>query len=532
MRRFALFTLALALLSSGTASGECPRPLSRQEIRAHLRFLADDLLEGRGVGTRGDLLTQAYLETSLAASGLAPAFPDGFRQPVRLRRVQPDPELELEFAGGADAVSRLGVGEQLLALMPLPDRQGELRGELLFAGYGISAPQWGWDDFKDVDVAGKILMVLVNEPGRDRPDLFEGRALTWHGRWVAKLEEAARRGALGVLLIHTTEDAGYSWDVVRNSWSGAAFFDAEAPAPSPLRGWIRNDAARGVLASAGLDLGALRAAAESPDFRPVATGLTVTARGHCPIDTVVTANVAGVVPGRGEAPRRTVVVSAHHDHFGISTPEHGDAIYNGALDNGSALALLLSLARAVADRPDPLAADVLFLAPAAEEEGMLGSAAFVRRSPVPRERILADLNLEMTWVWGPTRDLIAIGGDRSELGAVIAEVAHRHGLVMAPEQAPEQGFFFRSDQLSFARAGIPAVWIDCGETLADGRDARDLRRRYRESAYHHPSDEVEPGWDLGGTVQLGNVLLDLLATLDAHQGPLAWTSPGGASVAR
>lgn len=163
---------------------------------------------------------------------------------------------------------------------------------------------------------------------------------------------------------------------------------------------------------------------------------------------------------------------------------------------------------------------------------MLGSAAFVRRSPVPRERILADLNLEMTWVWGPTRDLLAIGGDRSELGAVITEVAHRHGLVMAPEQAPEQGFFFRSDQLSFARSGIPAVWIDCGETLADGRDARDLRRRYRESAYHHPSDEVEPGWDLGGTVQLGNVLLDLLATLDAHPGPLAWTAPGGESVAR
>jgi hypothetical protein len=526
MRGRAAFAMLLAALLAAGAFAECPRPLSRAEIAAHLRLLSDDLLEGRGIGTRGDLLTQAYLETAMASSGLEPAFADGFRQAVQLRRVEPDPGLVLTISGRGGPARRMGIGEQLIALLPLPQRQGELSGQLLFAGYGIESKEWAWDDYKDVDVTGKILMVLVNEPGRDRADLFEGPALTWHGRWVAKLEEAARRGALGVLLVHTTADAGYSWAVVHNSWSGAAFFDPGDAEPTALRGWIAEDAARSVLEMAGLDFSALRAAAELPSFRPVATGLQVTVRGNCPIDTVVTANVAGVVRGRGEAPRRTLVVSAHHDHFGIATPEHGDAIYNGAIDNGSALALLLALARAEADRPVPLAADVLFLAPGAEEEGMLGSRAFLRRSPVPVDQILADLNLEMTWVWGRTRDLVAIGGAKSELGTVIAEVAHRHGLGIGPEPAPEQGFFFRSDQLSFARAGVPAAWIDCGETLADGSDASALRRAYRESAYHRPDDEFDPSWDLGGAVQLGDVLLDLLATLDAHPGPLDWTSPG------
>lgn len=519
MRRGLLLTAAVGLAITATAADPLP---SRAEIAAHIRFLADDLLEGRGIGTRGDRLTQAYLEAALAAAGAAPAFGPSYRQPVPLLRVDPDPGLVLEMAKEGAAPRRLAAGEEVVALLTPSHAGGAVAAELVFAGYAIESGRWRWDDFKDADLEGAMLLVLVNEPGRDRGDLFDGPALTWHGRWTAKLEEGARRGAAGVLLVHTDADAGYGWTVVRNSWSGPAFFDPGDLSPCPVRGWVRESAVAEVLAAAGLDLEQLRADAERRDFRPRPTGIRVTVSGRCPTTTVETANVAGVVRGGGGGATRTLVISAHHDHLGIGRPENGDEIYNGAVDNGSALALMLALARAVADRAVPLASDVLFLAPAAEEEGLLGSRAFLRGPPVPIDRIAANLNLEMTHVWGRTRDLVAIGGELSELGGMIARVAARHDLAVVPEPAPEQGYFFRSDQLSFARAGVPAVWIDCGPTLVEPDPAGDPRRRYRETAYHRPDDEFDPGWTLAGTVQLGAVVLDLLEALDRSPEPPSW----------
>ncbi len=522
MTRAALAVVVAGLTAAPAAAGG---ELTRGELAAHIRFLSDDLLEGRGIGTRGDRLAQAYLEAVLASAGAEPAFGPSYRQPVSLVEVEPDPALTLELLPPVGAAIRPAIGDQAVALLT-PSHRGEaVEGELVFAGYAIDSERWGWDDFKGADLAGTVLLVLVNEPGRTRADLFEGPALTWHGRWTAKLEEGALRGAAGVLLVHSDADAGYGWTVVRNSWSGPAFFDPGDSPPCPLRGWVRETAARRALAAASLDLDTLRAAAERRDFRPRPTGIRVRVSGRCPSRTVETANVGGIVRGRGNGTARTVVVSAHHDHLGIGRAEDGDAIYNGAIDNGSALALMLALARALAARPTPLADDVLFLAPAAEEEGLLGSRAFLRSPPVPVERIVADLNLEMTHVWGRTRDLIAIGGPHSELGDEIARAALRHGLTVVPEPAPEQGFFFRSDQLSFARAGIPAVWIDCGETLEVETEPEAPRRRYRDTGYHRPSDEFDPAWPLAGTIQLGEVILDLIEALDARSEPPSW-KPG------
>ncbi len=495
---------ALAAPPSGTAE---PRPITRQEIAAHLKFLSRDLLEGRGVGTRGGRLAESY------------------RQELELRRVVPDPAMTLVAEGKSGTLSLGMLGTDFVATFPKPETKGRVEADLVFAGYGIEAPPWQWDDFKGVDVKGKVLLVLAGEPGGDAPALFEGKALTYFGRWTTKFEMAARRGAAGVLLVHSVAGAGYSWDVVRNGWTRGSSFDPGRKDLLDLLGWLSEAKAGELLRKAGLDLAALRKSAETRAFRPVPLGLKVVASARPTYETARTANVAGVVRcGKPGAP--VVVVSAHHDHLGVGNPENGDAIYNGAIDNGSALAAMLALSRFFAERT-PGGVDLLFLAPAAEEEGLIGSAYFARNPPVPSARIAADFNLEMTAVWGEAKDLVAIGARHSELQDVIETVAKRHGMAVTPEANPEQGFFFRSDQFSFARAGIPGAWIDLGDDLA-GKPAgtgKALRDAYRTGRYHHPNDEFDPAWELTGTVQLSGLLTEMVDEIDRRGGRIAW-KPG------
>jgi Zn-dependent M28 family amino/carboxypeptidase len=502
--------------------------VTTEEIAAHIRFLSHDLLEGRGIGSRGGALAELYLENTLQMYGLEPAFGDSYRQEVRLRGSAPDTGASMEFLGPGGERLSATFGDDYVVVFPFEAERHEVEAELVYVGYGIVSDVWKWDDYKDFDVRGKVLVMHVNEPRPDLPELFEGKALTFLGRWVYKYQEAARHGAAGALLIHATEDAGYDWTVVRNSWSGETFFVPGTPDILPLQSWISGETAESVMAMAGMDLETLRAKAQERDFRPVPLGVKVRIAAQPAYREISTWNIAGVV--RGSAPpdnSKAIVFSAHHDHLGVGQEIEGDGIYNGAIDNGSALAALLTLARVCGLHPGALKHDLIFFACAAEEEGLLGSDYFARNPPVPAERIVANLNFEMTNVWGKTDDMIAIGARHSDLHDIITRVAAGHGMTISPESAPEQGYFFRSDQFSFARAGIPSVWIDCGESIRGKPEGfgSALRQRYRANTYHRPSDEFDPAWELTGTRQLLRLCVDILLDIDARTEPVNW-KPG------
>ena len=524
-RASSLLLLLLSVFASAPAPGiEGVPAVTPSELGAHLRFLASDLLEGRAPGTRGDLLTQAYIEASFRVSGLEPAFGQAYRQDVPIRLVTPDPKTTLEFVGAAGNASAGRFGDDFVIGFPRPESAGRVVADVVFGGFGIEAKEWSWDDYKGADVKGKVLVLLAGEPGGDDPALFAGKTLTHHGRWRTKLEVAARHGAAGVLFVYTREGAGYGWEVVRNGWTRPVAY-APSNGGLVLEGWLSENAAAQAARAAGLQHGELRAAANRRDFRPQPLALRVDARGLAKYENVVSGNVAGIVRGKGPAGTAPVVVlSAHHDHLGIGTPENGDSVYNGAMDNGSALAILLGLARRLGARAGELPVDLLFVAPAAEEAGLLGSERFVKESPVPLSRMAACLNLEMSAVWGPARDLVAIGASESALGAVVEAVAKREGLGVSPEPAPDQGFFYRSDQYSFARAGVPGIWIDLGDDLVGTPAGTGLARReeYRAKRYHHPQDEFDPAWELTGTAQLARVVELLVEEIGARGGKIPW----------
>lgn len=527
MRR-ATTALALALTLAATPSRPARAadagPVTPAELGAHLRFLADDLLEGRAPGTRGDRLAQAYVESVFRANALSPAFGASFRQDVPIRLVTPDPKTSLAWTGAAAAAPAGRFGEDFVLAFPRPEAAGNVAADVVFAGFGIEAKEWGWDDFKGADVKGKVLLLLSGEPGGDDPALFGGKALTHHGRWRTKLEVAARRGAAGVLFVHAREGAGYGWEVVRNGWTRAVAYDPAAAGLS-LEGWLTEAEAARAVRAGGVALESLRSSAAKREFLPIPLALRVEAHGTPKYEAVVSANVAGVVAGKGPAGAApVVVVSAHHDHLGIGTAEDGDAIYNGAMDNGSALAVLLALARRIGARAGELPVDVLFLAPAAEEAGLLGSELFAKLPPVPLARLAANLNLEMAAVWGPARDVVAIGASESALGDVVAAVAKRQGLKVGPEPAADQGFFYRSDQYSFARVGVPGVWIDLGDDLVDTPPGTGLARReeYRARRYHRPGDSFDPRWELTGTAQLARLVELAIEEIGARGGKVPW----------
>ncbi len=518
-----LSAAGLAALVSATTVAQGPSPLAfpTPMFEGHLRFLADDLLEGRAIGSRGGRLAAAYIEAVFRGAGLQPGYPEGFRQPVVMNAFAPDPRAALAYrAAGAEVA--LAPGDHFVATnFGLPD--GRLRAKPLFVGYGISAPREGWDDYKGSAVAGRLLIALVNEPGRDDPARFRGRALTAHGRWRTKLELAARRGAAAMLLVHTDEDAGYAWDVVRNSWSGEAFRLADDPTVLPLAGWLREPDARALLAAAGLDLEELRRRAERSDFTPAEVPVEVSVNAARSVRSVEGANVVGVLPGRSPV---AVLLSAHYDHLGVGREVGGDAVYNGAVDNGTALAALLALAQVYGRTPPDSHPTLVFAAVDAEEEGLLGSVAYTRRPAIPLPNTLAAINFEMSNAWGRTRDVIAIGAEHSSLGELLGAVLARTGLRLAPEPVPEQGYFFRSDQYAFAQAGVPAIWLD-GGTDYENRPAgwgEAVRRAYRETDYHRPSDEVKGEFDLSGLAQLAEITTALIAEI-AARGRVDWLAP-------
>ncbi|MBV9774749.1 MAG: M28 family peptidase, partial [Gemmatimonadetes bacterium] len=392
--------------------------------------------------------------------------------------------------------------------------------ELVFVGYGASAPEYRWDDFKDVDVRGKVLLVLVNDPPAPagEPNLFGGRAMTYYGRWPYKFEEAERHGAVGALIVHTTERAGYPWHTVVGSWAKEQRMlprDPKLPAPLQFRGWITDDAAKQVLSQAGLSLDDLVRRASSRDFRPVPTGITMDVAFRNQVQHLKSENVVGTL--RGSDPRLSsqyVAFSAHWDHLGIGPAVNGDSIYNGALDNASGVADLLAVARAAAQRPRPRRS-LLFVFVTAEESGLLGSEFYARNPTVPIGSIVANLNMDGGNLLGRVNDLRVLGDTKSSLGPQLAALVRPRGMRISPEEHPERGAFYRSDHFAFAKAGVPAVSIGEGSDFV-GRPkgwGAEQEEEYTAKHYHQPSDEYRPDLDLTGAVQLAQVVLDFGRTL-------------------
>ncbi len=497
------------LFTQGPVAEIASQQIDEPTLRAHLRYLSDDLLEGRGTGTRGGLLAARYIAAQFESLGLDPAAPGGsFLQSVALQGKTTDPASLLLFQGGKGESLDLAFGRDFVAGSDLSQPTIPVTGDLVFVGYGIHAPEQGWDDYQGIDVQGKILVMLVNEPppSAAEPLLFEGAALTYYGRWTYKFEEAQRRGAAGVLLIHTNQSAGYGWEVVRNSWTGEQFSLATAQAEKALRlkGWIAEEPARRLLRLAGTDLDRLRQAASQRGFTPVPlTGRLATTL-QTEVRRVAAPNVVALFRGSDPTLRQQVVVyTAHWDHLGIRPDQPGDNIYNGAIDNASGVAGLIALARAYAALPVRPKRSILFLATTAEEQGLLGSEFYLQSPLVPLDQTIACLNLDSLNVLGTTADVVPLGATYSTLDSLVATVAREVNLTISPDESPEQGRFFRSDHFPFVKRGIPSISLLAGQNVV-GQTREWVAQQRAEIArtrYHQPGDEYSPQWDLSGLIQ-------------------------------
>src|SRR5881296_97477 len=526
------WSFAAAMISFGCAgaSGSTATPatldapipaVSTPAMDAHLKYLADDLLEGRAPATRGGRLAAKYIAAQFEALGLEPAANDGsYFQPVALVGMTPRPSL---VWGKGGATRPLVFLDDFVAWAERPESHIVADGEVVFVGYGIEAKEWRWDDYKDVDVRGKVLLMLVNDPGLQDSTIFNGRALTYYGRWTYKLEEAARRGALGAILVHTPESATYGWDVVRGSWSVEQFkLDRPAAQSIAFAAWVTHDAAQAALARAGLNLDSLTRGAAHREFRPVSTGVHVAVDVKSELRHVRSENVVAKLAGGDPAlARQAVLVTAHWDHKGIGPVVNGDSIYNGAEDNASGIAAMLSVAQTLVQAEARPRRSVLFIATTAEESGLLGSEGYTRDPLVPLDQTAAVINLDVVNVRGATRDIDALGVDRSTLGPMFEAAARAESLSVV-HHPDVRGSFYRSDHFPFAKAGVPAVAIEPGRDFV-GRPAgwgEEQAARYNRERYHQPGDEYSATFTYAGMAQEVRVALRLaLAVANAPTMP-------------
>ncbi len=501
-------------------SGTAVKPITAEEIEAHIRFLSDDLLEGRSVGTQGLALAALYQENFFRGLGLEPLFGKSFRQAFDLKGSQPDRNASLEVFSDEVTIG-YRIHEDFVVNSQREDCPEGVEGELIYCGYFIQAPERNWDDIKGTDLKGKVLLVEINEPGNYPGGIFDGEEMTYYGRWTYKFEKASELGATGILIIHNTKGASYGWDVVRNSWSGERFFLPDRETKLFLQGWLHERAAEKALTVVGLNHEALLARAENDNFKPIPLGLKVRVRQKPSFRPVSVENVGGLIRAKkGRNKDRYIILSAHYDHLEKDPNKEGDQIYNGAVDNCSATATLLALARYYSGQPEKLKASLVFLAATAEEEGLLGSDYFARHLPFSQSSVLANLNFEMTNVWGETEDVYAIGAKHSDLDDYCRRAAENLGLRYIPERGGNFGFFFRSDQLSFARAGIPAVWLHEGITSKGKNKSYIVSKRdeYQRNKYHQVTDEIEEDWDLQGTIQIARWAREIISLLSGAKG--------------
>jgi len=488
---------------------------------AEVRTIAGDEFEGRGPGSVGDRKARAYLAERLAELGYEPLFAgSSYEQAVDIVGLNVRNAADLVFTATNGSSVRFVYGDQYMVMAGVQQPEIQVRdAEVVFVGYGIEAPEEDWNDFKGFDLENKILLMLNDDPDWN-PDLFGGERKLSYGRWDYKYASAARQGAAGAIIIHTTESAGYPWQVVRASNIGEQFELKAGDEPRTLfKGWLDLESSEALAALGGKKLADLVAAARSRDFQPVPLGVRTSLDLEVEVTSSATANVAGVLRGSDRA-AEMIVLSAHHDHFGIGEPDAtGDVIYNGALDNGVAIAQTLAVAGAFTALSERPRRSILVLFPAVEEQGILGSRLFANSGVVHPGRLVANINFELGNVWGRTRDVIIYGKGKSQLDDWLAAAAREQGRTTRGEQDVKAGWFYRSDQISFARIGVPAIWFKSGVDFI-GREAGWGEQQYADwitYRYHTPGDEVEDSWNLDGLTEdarLGFRLAAAIATAE------------------
>jgi Zn-dependent M28 family amino/carboxypeptidase len=489
-------------------TSESASPISEADLRSRIATLADDAFEGRAPATPGGIAASQWIADEMARIGLQPGYDGSYFQPVPLL------EVTLDTANSHFDISHDGeplglqMGSDIVYWTKRSAEEVTLEGsELVFVGYGVVAPEYSWNDYAGLDVEGKTVVMLVNDPGYARPDSgrFNGNAMTYYGRWTYKFEEAARQGAAGVILIHQTAPASYGWNVVFGSWTGSQLDLAREPGEgtfAAVESWLTESDARRLFELSGLDFDALTDAAADPGFTPVPMeGLTASATLRNTTRTLDSRNVVGVIPGTTR-PDEYVLYTAHWDHIGVrDVPEGEDGIFNGAVDNATGTAAILEIGEAfVANPPER---SVMILAVTAEESGLLGSAYYGENPIVPLEQTVGGINIDAILPTPRSHDVVVVGYGASELEHILAEAASEQGRHLVPDPNPEAGYFYRSDHISIAKRGVPMLYADGGEDLVEGgtEAGRDMAMDYRVNRYHAPPDEYSDDWNMDGIVQ-------------------------------
>ena len=476
-------------------------------VRRIIETLADDSMGGRAPATPGDLASRAYMAKTMAEFGLKPGGEGGsWEQLLGLVSVESQMPETWSFSADGGNVD-LAWDSQYIASSGVQEEAASVENaELVFVGYGITAPEEDWDDYKGLDVTGKVLVMLNNDP-EDDPNSFAGTKRLYYGRWTYKYESANRAGAAGAIIIHTDHSAGYGWNVIQSSWTGPAFqLPATGEPKMPLEAWVTEDAARELFTLGGQDLDALVAAAQKRDFQPVPLGVTTSIAFTNTIQRdAESANVLGLLPGSDpELADEVVIYTAHHDHLGVGAPDaNGDTIYNGARDNASGVASILAVAKAFQQMPEPPRRSVLFLMVGAEEQGLLGSKLYAENPTFHPGKIAANINLDATAIFGKTKDVAVIGRGKSNLEGLLEAAASKQDRIVVDEPFPDKGYYYRSDQFNFAKIGVPALYFKAG---TDSREhgvewGNEREDRWREQRYHQQADEIYEEWDFGGMIE-------------------------------
>lgn len=492
--------------AGNTPAENAAMEITEEFIREIIAEISSDGYEGRGPSSAGDVKARQYLALRLADLGLLPGAADGSWEQtfdlVGVHTHQPD---TWQFEDADNSLTIKQWDDYIISSGVQEDRSEVAESEVVFVGYGIQAPEFDWDDYAGVDVTGKVVLIMNNDPDWD-PELFAGETRLWYGRWDYKYQKAAAMGAAGAIIIHTTPSAGYPFQVLQNSGNGPQFELPANDAPrSQFTAWLVEDAARKLIAMAGQDLDELREAAYNRDFKPVPLGVTTSIAMDVDVSRVQSANVLGLIPGSDPVLKDEVVIySAHHDHLGIGPAnEDGDTIYNGALDNASGVAQVIAMARAFKALPAPPRRSVLIALVGAEEQGLIGSEWYAANPTFPPGKIAANLNYDGGNIWGETHDVTYIGLGKSSIDQIVELLSSEQGRVVKPDQFADRGYFYRSDQFSFAKIGVPAMYLDPGTDFIDrppewGKEQVDY---YTEVHYHQPSDEYDPNWNLEGMTE-------------------------------
>jgi Zn-dependent M28 family amino/carboxypeptidase len=513
-----LVLLSLILVICGLFAQNSSRPMSvhfppaaiaafqkidAERIRAHVRFLSHDLLEGRGTGQRGGDIAAEYIATQFALDGLKPAGDNGsYMQKVPMVGIALAPESTFSLVPAKGSARELKPLSEYVAHDETQQSNSTVNADLVYVGYGIEAPEYQWDDYKGVDVKGKVLLMLVNEPTSDDPKFFKGKALTYYGRWTYKYEQAARKGAVGAVLIHKTEMASYPWEVVRNSNSGEkSYLKLDGSPKLKVAAWIHLDPARELAAMSGMDIDKMMADAGSRDFRPVSLPVKLQAHMVSKVRPFESNNVIAMLPGSDSKMKtEAVMYTAHYDHLGVRPDMPGDNIYNGADDNATGCGILLEVAHAFALASQHARRSVLFASVTAEEQGLLGSEYLGNHPPIAAGKIALDLNYDDIPPLGSPEEVEVSGSERTTFYPTVQALAQEFRLAIRPDSRPEAGHYYRSDHFSLARVGIPAFSVNEGVKYK-GHDAEwgmQQANEYTEKHYHQPSDEYHPDMDFTG----------------------------------